>query len=301
MTRPAPLRSALLRQATATLAAAGVPEAARDARLALRWAAGLGGAELAGALDRPPADLEARRFAEAIRRRAAREPLSHVTGTREFWGRAFTVCPDVLDPRPETETLVAEALHRCPRHMGPAPRVLDLGTGSGCLLVTLLAEWPGAGGLGTDVSSAALAVARANAERHGVAGRAAFARADWTDGVAGAFDLVVSNPPYIAEAEIASLAPEVRDHEPRIALTPGGDGLGAYRRIAAGAPGLMRSGALLMVEIGPTQSIDVAAILAGAGLLVTDIIPDLDQRPRLVLARAGTHPTGNPQSDGLSC
>ncbi len=281
MTRATLLRTALLRAATETLAAAGIPDPAREARLALRWAAGLTGSELAGAVDRAAGADEVRRFAEAVRRRAAREPLSHITGEREFWGRAFNVGPEVLDPRPETETLVAEALHR-----GPAARMLDLGTGSGCLMVTLLVEWPGVKGLGTDISGAALSVARANAERHGVAARASFLQADWTEGVEGVFDLVVSNPPYIAEAEIASLEPEVRDHEPRTALTPGGDGLGAYRLIAGGVRRLMAPGALLMVEIGPAQSMAVAAILAGAGLCVTNVVPDLDQRARLVLARA---------------
>lgn len=282
MTGRAPLRATMLRDATRTLAAAGVPEAARDARLLLRWAAGLSGHALAGALDAPAPEDEARRFDRAIGRRAAREPLSHIMGEREFWGRTFAVGPQVLDPRPETETLVAEALHR-----GPAARVLDLGTGSGCLLVTLLAEWPGAEGVGTDVSCAALDIARANAALHGVAARAGFVEADWTDGIHGSFDLVVSNPPYIAEDEIAALAPEVRDHEPRVALTPGGDGLGAYRRIAAGMRRLMAPRAVLMVEVGPTQSMAVAAILAGAGLSVTGIIPDLDGRARVVLARAG--------------
>jgi release factor glutamine methyltransferase len=264
------------------LAAAGVPDPAREARLLLRWAAGLSGAALAAALDGPAAEDEARRFGEAVRRRAARVPLSHITGEREFWGRPFAVGPQVLDPRPETETLVAEALRR-----GPATRVLDLGTGSGCLLVTLLAEWPGAEGLGTDISGAALATARSNAERHRVAARARFVQADWAEGLEGPFELVVSNPPYIAAAEMASLAPEVRDHEPRIALTPGGDGLGAYRRIAAGVGRLMTPGALLMLEVGPAQSMDVAAILADAGLSVLGVIPDLDGRARVVLARAG--------------
>jgi release factor glutamine methyltransferase len=282
----------MLRRATLTLAAAGIENPARESRLALRWAAGLSGAALAGALEVAAAEDEALRFDEAIRRRAAREPLSHITGEREFWGRPFAVGPEVLDPRPETETLVAEALHR-----GPAAHVLDLGTGSGCLLVTLLAEWPEAEGCGTDISGTALATARANAERHGVSERARFAEADWTDGLEGTFDLVVSNPPYIAEAEIAALTPEVRDHEPRIALTPGGDGLGAYRRIAAGVRRLMAPRALLMMEVGPTQSMTVAAILAAAGLSVIGVIPDLDQRARLVLARAEE----NPQLDGLSC
>ncbi len=274
-------RAELLRSATERLAQAGVPDAARDARLALRWAAGLSGAALAAALEAPAPEDEACRFAEAIRRRAAREPLSHITGRREFWGRAFEVGSDVLDPRPETETLVAEALGR-----GPFRRILDLGTGSGCLLVTLLAEWPEATGLGADISAAALAVARRNADSAGVAERATLVEADWTEGVQGPFDLVVSNPPYLAATEITGLEPEVRDHEPRLALTPGGDGMGAYRAIAAGVRRLMAPGAWLMVEIGPTQSEAVAAILAGAGLSVLRVIPDLDHRPRVILARA---------------
>ena len=276
------IRATLLRAGTGRLAAAGVPDPAREARLVLRWAAGLSGAALAAVLDGLAAEDEARRFDEAIRRRAAREPLSHITAERVFWGRSFAVGPQVLDPRPETETLVAEALGR-----GPASHVLDLGTGSGCLLVTLLAEWPGAEGVGTDISGAALATARANAGRHGVGARARFVETDWTDGLEGTFDLVVSNPPYLGEAEIAKLAPEVRDHEPRIALTPGGDGLGAYRRIAVGVCRLMTPRGRLMLEVGATQSMAVAAILADAGLLVTGVIPDLDGRARVVLATPG--------------
>jgi release factor glutamine methyltransferase len=273
-------RAELLREAADRLARAGVPDPARDARLALRWAAGLTGAALGAVLAEPAGEDEALRFGEAIRRRAAREPLSHITRVREFWGREFAVGPDVLDPRPETETLIGEALER-----GPFAHVLDLGTGSGCLLVTLLAEWPHATGVGTDISPAALAVAHANAERHNLGGRAGFMLADWTEGIAGSFDLVVSNPPYIAEAEMPSLEPEVREHEPRIALTPGGDGLEAYRRIASGIGQLLAPDAWLMLEIGPTQSEMVAAILAVRGLSVLRTIPDVDHRPRLVLAR----------------
>ena len=275
------IRARLLSEAVGRLAQAGVPDPAREARLALRWAAGLDGAALGAAMDEAAAPEEAARFARAIERREGREPMSHITGTRLFWGRAFGVGAEVLDPRPETEVLVGEALHR-----GTVARVLDLGTGSGCLLVTLLAEWPRATGLGTDISPAALARARRNADMLGVGGRAEFAIADWTEGIEGRFDLIVSNPPYVAEAEMAGLEPEVRGYEPRIALTPGGDGLGAYRRISAGVLGLMEPGARLMVEIGPTQSNEVAAILAAAGLRVTHVIPDLDQRPRVIIAEA---------------
>lgn len=279
MTRPPP-RSGLLRDAIRRLSEAGVADPARDARLALRWAAGLDGVALSAALDEPAGSREAARFDRAIARRVAREPLSHITGTRAFWRHEFGVGPEVLDPRPETEVLVGEAVRR-----GPFRRVLDLGTGSGCLLVTLLAEWPGATGLGTDISGQALARARSNADMLGVGDRAAFALADWTTGIQGRFDLVVSNPPYVSEAEMAGLDPEVRDHEPRFALTPGGDGLDAYRRIAGGVSGLMAPGALLIVEIGPTQSGAVAAIMAGVGLRVTAIVSDWDSRPRVVIAQ----------------
>lgn len=273
-----PTRTALLSDAVETLTAAGVPDPARDARLLLRWASGLEAAALSADLSAPPNDLEARRFAKAIARRASRAPVSHITGTRAFWGRAFRVTPDVLDPRPETETLIAEALHR-----GPFTRILDLGTGSGCILLTLLAEWPDATGLGTDTSTAALEVARANAASLEI-DRAALEHHDWWDGVDGQFDLIVSNPPYIAAEEMPHLSPDVRDHEPRAALTPGGDGLDAYRAIAAGVARHLAPGGVIMLEIGATQYHDVAAILAHAGLLVHAEIPDLDQRPRVIVA-----------------
>lgn len=273
-------RAALIRDASARLAAAGVPDAGRDARLLMRWAGGHDGAALAAVIDEVPPPVEAERFAGGAERRAARQPLSHITGRRLFWDRAFRVTSDVLDPRPETESLIAEALHR-----GRFRRVLDIGTGSGCILLTLLAEWPGATGLGTDSSAAALDVARANAADLGVADRATLVRTDWTDGVAGPFDLIVSNPPYIAEAELAVLAPEVRLHEPRPALSPGGDGLDAYRAIAPRLPGLLAPGGLVLVEIGPAGYEQVAALIAGAGLNVLMVIPDLDQRARVIVAQ----------------
>lgn len=281
MTAPLPTRAALVARAAGDLAAAGIADPARDARLLMRWAAGLDGAGMAAGLDAPCPPDEAARFRVAAARRAARVPLSHITGTRAFWDRTFRVTPDVLDPRPETEVLVAEALQR-----GPFARVLDIGTGSGCLIVTLLAAWPGAEGWATDISAAALAVARRNAEDHGTARRTRFVETRWADGLAGPFDLIVSNPPYLAAAEIAALDPEVRDHEPRIALTPGGDGLDAYRAIAAAAGNLLVPGGWLMVEIGPHQAETAGALLAACGLAVQAVVPDLDRRPRVILARA---------------
>lgn len=278
-------RAELLRKAVERLADAGLADPAREARIALRWAGGLEPEELISVVDAPASAAEAERFRQAVSRRTAGEPMSHITGSRRFWGREFGVGPEVLDPRPETETLIAEALRR-----GPFSRILDLGTGSGCLLITLLAEWSGATGVGTDISLPSLARAASNADTLGVSSRAKFLVSDWTegagwtDGIEGRFDLVVSNPPYIAEAEMAALAREVRSHEPRIALTPGGDGLGAYRAIAAGVARLMTPDAALMMEIGPTQADAVAGILTNAGLHATGIIQDLDGRQRVICA-----------------
>lgn len=269
--------STALADAAARLRAAGVPDAAADARRLLAHALGLAPGRLTLALPGPLPEAAAARFAEAVARRAARQPVAQILGERLFWGRPFRVTPDVLDPRPETETLVAAALE------APFARMLDLGTGSGCLLLTLLAECPGATGLGTDISAAALAVAADNATRLGLAARAAFARADWFSGVSGFFDLIVSNPPYIAAAEWATLAPEVRDWEPRAALTPGEDGLAAYRAIAAGAGGHLAPGGRLVLEVGAGQGEAVAAICEAAGLGPTALRVDMDGRARAVL------------------
>jgi len=268
----------LLARAVARLSAARVPDAPRDARRLLAHVLGIDPGRLTLVLPDPVPDAAAARLDRALARREAREPVSHIVGLRAFFGRDFRVTPDVLDPRPETETLVEAAL------AAPFARVLDLGTGSGCILLTLLAERPGATGLGTDRSEAALAVARENAARLGVE-TAAFARADWVDGLSGRFDLVVSNPPYIAAHEMEGLAPEL-GYEPRAALTDGGDGLGAYRAIAAGAAPFLAPGGRLLLEIGPTQAADVAEIVRRAGLDIRAVHPDLDGRLRVVEARA---------------
>ena len=272
-------RAALLREAARRLAAAGVPDAAGDARALLRWASGLSAASFSISLNDPPAAQEAARFAGAVAARAARRPVSQIIGRREFWGRDFIVTPDVLDPRPETETLIAAALE------GPASRILDLGTGSGCILLTMLAERPRATGVGVDASAPALAVAARNAEALGLDARADLRKGNWCAGLAGRFDLILSNPPYIAEAEMPGLAPEVREHEPRMALTPGGDGLSPYRIIAAAAPGLLTPGGRLIVECGPTQAGTIAKVFRAAGLAAPTILQDLDGRDRCVAAK----------------
>ena len=275
-------RAEAIAAAARRLAAAGVPDAAGDARRLCRWAAGLSGAGLAAALGEAQGRDEAARLARAVAARARRVPLAQITGVRAFHGRAFRVSAAVLDPRPETETLVAAALEV------PAAHLLDLGTGSGCVLLTLLAEWPGATGLGTDASAEALALARENAAALGLAARARFLEADWFERVPGRFDLIVSNPPYVPEAEIAALAPEVRLHEPRMALTPGGDGLDAYRAIAAGAGAHLAPGGRVILEIGPGQAGPVTRLLSAAGLELTGTRCDLDGRVRAVLARSAT-------------
>lgn len=266
-------------RATSTiLASAGVPEPAKDARLLLSHAVGLSSDRLIMAMQDPLPDSAEARLASMVEARCRRQPISQIIGQRQFWGRDFRVTPDVLDPRPETEVLIAAALS------APFTRVLDLGTGSGAILVTLLAERPSAQGVATDISPAALAVAQDNALRLGVAQRASFLPGSWFDPVQGMFDLIVSNPPYIAADEMPSLSPEVLNWEPHMALTPGGDGLDAYRAITVGAPHHLRPNGRLLMEIGPTQGAAVASLCLAAGLASPGILQDMDGRDRVVTA-----------------
>jgi release factor glutamine methyltransferase len=195
-----------------------------------------------------------------VARRENREPVSRILGEREFYGRRFVVTPDVLDPRPDTETLIDAAL----KLLRPGARILDLGTGTGAIIITLLAQRPDCTGTATDISAAALAVARANAERIGVAGRLQLAQGNWFGAVAGTFDLIVSNPPYIPDRDIASLAPDVRRFDPGLALAGGADGLDPYRSIALGASGHLAANGMLIVEIGAGQADSVETIFSSA-------------------------------------
>ncbi len=267
-----------LRAAIQALREAAVEDAPRDARILLAHAMDLPGDRLTLHLADEMTEVQASTYDAAIAARAARQPVSQIIGQRLFWGQSFRVTRDTLDPRPETETLVAEAISR------PIHRMLDLGTGTGAILLSCLKAMPMATGLGTDLSPEALAVADDNAQRLGLSRRARFQAADWFQGVTGTFDLIVSNPPYIAADEMPALAPEVRDWEPHLALTPGGDGLDAYRRIALGAPARLMPGGRLMVEIGPTQSAKVVRLFAAQGLDAIRILPDLDGRDRVVTA-----------------
>jgi release factor glutamine methyltransferase len=272
--------------AAGRLREAGLETPELDARLLLCDAAGLTHeAYIARGGDMLRAESAARLDA-AIARRIAHEPVSRITGAREFYGREFLVGPETLDPRPDSETLVEAALDIAAARGGrSAPiKLLDLGTGTGCILITLLAELSASRGVGTDISQGALAAGRRNAERLGVAGRASFVAADWLDGIEGQFDLIVSNPPYIPTEEIEGLAPDVAAYDPRLALDGGPDGLGAYRRIAAGAGSTLAAGGKLLVEIGATQGEEVVGIFRAAGLKLREIKEDLAGRPRAVVA-----------------
>jgi release factor glutamine methyltransferase len=275
-------------EAAQRLREAGIETPELDARVLLCHAAGLNHETcIARARETLPADA-APRLTHAIARRLAREPVARITGAREFYGRSFVLGKDTLDPRPDTETLIEAALDIVrERGWQEKPlKLLDLGTGTGCILVTLLAELPRAAGLGTDLSPGALAIAAANARAHGVASRAAFVAADWLDGVSGEFDLILSNPPYLATGQIAGLAEEVAAHDPHLALDGGPDGFDAYRRIAERARDALTEDGRLLVEIGPGQGEDVAAIFGRAGLTLErgEARRDLAGRPRVIVA-----------------
>ena len=268
----------LLCDATKTLRTAGIENPRAEARLLLSHSLGLDPTALIGRAHDP---VEASGFAPLLARRAAREPIAYILGTREFWGKKFRVTPATLIPRPETETLVEAALDCFPERAA-VRRVLDLGTGSGCLLCTALAEFPAATGLGVDASEAALAVARFNAESLGLGGRVLFVHGDWLAGIAGKFDLVLANPPYVALAEMARLEPEL-GHEPLFALVAGEDGLDAYRAILPRLGAVLAPGGVAILELGAGQAAMVAALAARCGLQVVTLCHDLARIPRAIV------------------
>ena len=223
-------------------------------------------------------------------RRLAREPVARILGRKEFWSLPLQVSTAVLVPRPETETIVEAALDFIVRGglRMEVLRILDIGTGSGALILALLKELEQARGTATDISAAALAVARANAESLDLAGRCNFVECNIADGVAGPFDLIVSNPPYIVQAEIATLEPEVRNYDPKLALDGGSDGLDAYRAIAHDALRLLAPGGRLIVELGAGQEHAVRALFNDVGLKVTSVRDDLAGIPRALSATAAS-------------
>ncbi len=249
---------------TRDFAAAGFDSARLDARILVGHVLGIEPSLLFARGDTaiPMADLETLRgFA---RRHLAHEPVSRILGMREFYGLPFKVTPDTLDPRPDTETVVDAVLTL--RGRTPSPRILDLGTGSGCIPLAILRHWPEASAVGVDINPGAVAVAAANAHALGFGAQARFQVGDWTNGLEGPFEIVVSNPPYITEAEYAGLAPEVRLYDPELALTAGPDGLAAYRALLAQVTGILAPGGQVFLEIGAGQSEAVARLAREAGL-----------------------------------
>jgi release factor glutamine methyltransferase len=283
MTPPETIGS-ILGEVTAALGGAGFGDPRRRARRLLAAALGVSSAEVFAHPDRIITEDESQRLADFLRRALAHEPLSRILEAREFWGLEFVLSPDTLDPRPETETLVEAVIARLPDR-DRAYRFLDLGTGSGCLLVALLSEFLLASGMGVDRSFGAATMARHNAERLGVAARARFLVGDWATALAESFDAIVANPPYIAAGDIAALPREVRDYDPLLALAGGADGLGAHRAIVADAPRLLPPGGIFACEVGIGQDAAVAALLTGGGLAVEAIVPDLAGIARCVVAR----------------
>ncbi|PKR87547.1 peptide chain release factor N(5)-glutamine methyltransferase [Pleomorphomonas diazotrophica] len=282
----------LLANARRRLSDVGIDTAAIDARLLVEAATGASRLDLLAATDRPVAADAAARLDDWISRRAAGEPVGRILGTASFYGLDFALGPDTLEPRPDTEVLVEVALGavRTGRIPGVSPdgaglRLLDLGTGSGAIAVTLLAKLPGAHGVATDLSSGALDVAKDNAGRNGVADRLDFALGDFFAAVDGSFNLIVSNPPYIASDVIAGLDREVRLHDPRLALDGGPDGLDAYRSILASIGDHLARGGFLAVEIGWDQGEAVGALFRTTGLMEIEVHRDLGGRDRVVLGR----------------
>lgn len=268
--------ASLLAAASARLKAAGCDTPVLDARLLLQAAAGITREELIMGPDRALTAAQSATFESFITRRTRSEPVSRILGEREFYGRVFRVTPDTLDPRPDTETIIEAALGLMPR----AARLLDLGTGTGAIAITLLAERPQATGVATDVSPAALAVARDNAARLGVADRLTLLEGSWFTPVSGTFDIILSNPPYIPEGEIAGLSPDVRNFDPGLALSGGTDGLDPYRIIAGSAAAHLVAGGHVLVEIGAGQADDVEAIFGAAGFRPAGRHRDLGQHER---------------------
>jgi release factor glutamine methyltransferase len=263
---------------------AGIDEPRRRARALLAAVLDLSAAEIFAHPERKLNPAQQARIAAMLERMLAHEPLSRIVGKREFWGLEFLLSADTLDPRPDSETIVDSVLTRLPQRDRPY-RFLDLGTGTGCLLLALMSEYPKSSGVGVDIAPGAARTAHENAERLGLGARAHFAVGRWAAALAGRFDAVIANPPYIEQSVITDLPREVRDYDPIRALDGGADGLEAYRAIAADLPRLLPPGGIFAAEIGQGEAELVAAILRRHGLRVEAIVPDLAGIARVVVAR----------------
>lgn len=265
----------------ARLADAGIDSARLDARVLLAHVMNLEPGDTLRA--RALSDDELARFDALLERRARHEPVAYITGMREFWSLPFAVGPGVLVPRPESETLLEEVLKAFPDRTA-ALDVVDLGTGSGCLLLGCLSSFPNARGTGVDVSPKALDWAKRNADRLGMASRITWRACDWTEADLGAFDVLLCNPPYLRDDEREGLAPDVRLYEPAEALFGGPDGLGAYRMLATLLPMLLKSEGRAFLEIGAGQEAEVRVLLEASALEIVHVAPDLAGIPRCIVA-----------------
>lgn len=273
---------AVLAVARKKLTAAGIDTAALDARVLLGHVFGQPATWLHANPDAGLSETMLLQFDGLIGRRARYEPVAHLVGTREFWSHVFDVGPQVLVPRPDSETLIAAVLEHIPDRSRPL-RILDLGTGSGCLLLTLLGEYPAASGVGVDISGAALEVAARNGRKLDMDRRAIWIEGGWDTPLDERFDLIVSNPPYIETGALAGLAPDVAAYEPNIALDGGADGLAAYRRILESLDGVLGDGGLLVFEIGSGQSEDLSVIALDTGYRRRAIHNDLSGTARALI------------------
>lgn len=273
-----------LTKATHTLEAAGVETAPLDAMVLLLHVLRCSKEDLLRTPEKSINPQEKLAFDKVVTRREKREPVAQITGKREFWGLDFIVTPDTLIPRPDSETLIEAVLRVAPDPSQPMT-ILDMGTGSGCLLITLLREFPESNGVGLDISIDALHVARRNAAELGVNQRAAFICGSWGEALKGTFDLVISNPPYIAETDAGTLMPDVVRFEPHTALFAGADGLHAYRHLARDVSRLLKKGGHACFEIGQGQADSVSRLLEDASFTITEIRSDLAGISRCVVAR----------------
>jgi release factor glutamine methyltransferase len=274
-----------IKNAVARLIEVGIERPQAEARLLLEAATGLSRATVIGFPERPVGTSELQVFERLVTRRCHHEPASRILGRREFWSLPFAVTPATLDPRPDSETLVSAVLAEIGQRAGDLA-IVDLGTGTGCLLLALLSELPQATGVGVDLSEEALEVARGNAATLGLAQRASFVRDDWAHNVAAGFDVLISNPPYIESGAIDALAPEVRRYDPRTALDGGADGLDAYRAILPQARRLLKPDGLAALEIGQGQGPAIRALAQAAGLRESRGASDLAGIERCLLFRA---------------